>query len=92
MQEILTVTELTKSIKSLLETSFGFLWVTGEISNLRQPRSGHVYFTLKDENSQIRAVVFRQTLRNIGFNLEDGMNIICRIWLNGFGISSSESS
>ena len=78
MQEILTVTELTKSVKSLLETSFGFLWVTGEISNLRQPRSGHVYFTLKDENSQIRAVVFRQTLRNIGFNLEDGMNIICR--------------
>ena len=78
MQEILTVTELTTTIKSLLESTFGFLWVTGEISNLRQPRSGHVYCTLKDENSQIRAVVFRQTLRNIGFDLEDGMNIVCR--------------
>ncbi|MBN2515093.1 MAG: exodeoxyribonuclease VII large subunit [Deltaproteobacteria bacterium] len=78
MQEILTVTELTTTIKSLLESAFGFLWVTGEISNLRQPRSGHVYCTLKAENSQIRAVVFRQTLRTIGFDLEDGMNIVCR--------------
>lgn len=78
MQEILTVTELTATIKSLLESTFGFLWVTGEISNLKKPRSGHVYCTLKDENSQIRAVVFRQTLRNIGFDLEDGMNVVCR--------------
>jgi exodeoxyribonuclease VII large subunit len=78
MQEILTVTELTTTIKSLLESAFGFLWVTGEVSNLRQPRSGHVYCTLKDETSQIRAVVFRQTMRNIGFDFEDGMNIVCR--------------
>jgi len=78
MDTILTVTELTQHIRSLLEASFGFLWVTGEISNCRQPSSGHVYFTLKDENSRIRAVFFRQSLKNIGFSLEDGMNIVCR--------------
>ena len=78
MQEIFTVTELTQSIKVLLESSFSFLWVTGEISNLRQPGSGHVYFTLKDENSQVRAVLFRQSLKKIGFDLEDGMSIVCR--------------
>lgn len=78
MDTILSVTELTQHIRSLLEGGFGFLWVTGEISNLRQPSSGHMYFTLKDEHSQIRAVFFRQSLRNIGFKLEDGMNIVCR--------------
>ncbi|MBN2687915.1 MAG: exodeoxyribonuclease VII large subunit [Deltaproteobacteria bacterium] len=78
MDTILTVTELTQHIRSLLEGSFGFLWVTGEISNCRQPGSGHAYFTLKDETSQIRAVFFRQSLKNIGFKLEDGMNIVCR--------------
>ena len=78
MENVLTVTALTQSIKVLLESSFGFLWVTGEISNLRQPGSGHVYFTLKDENSQVRAVLFRQSLKKIGFDLEDGMSIVCR--------------
>ena len=78
MKNVLTVTELTQSIKFLLESSLGFLWVTGEISNLRQPGSGHVYFTLKDENSQVRAVLFRQSLKKIGFDLEDGMSIVCR--------------
>ena len=82
MDTILTVTELTQHIRSLLEGSFGFLWVSGEISNCRQPSSGHAYFTLKDENSQIRAVFFRQSLKNIGFKLEDGMNIVCRGRLN----------
>jgi exodeoxyribonuclease VII large subunit len=78
MDTILTVTELTQYVKALLESSFGFLWVTGEISNLRRPRSGHAYFTLKDEHSQIRAVFFRQSLNNVGFDLEDGMSIVCR--------------
>jgi hypothetical protein len=59
MENILTVTELTANIKMLLETSFDVLWVAGEVSNLREPGSGHVYFTLKDEQSQIRGVIFR---------------------------------
>jgi len=81
MRKVLTVTELTRNIQFLLESSFDLLWVEGEISNLRRPNSGHVYFTLKDERSQVRAVVFRQALRGIGFGLEDGMHILCRAGL-----------
>ncbi|MBE9546633.1 MAG: exodeoxyribonuclease VII large subunit [Proteobacteria bacterium] len=82
MENIFTVTELTSGIKILLESSFDVLWVEGEISNLRRPASGHSYFTLKDENSQIRAVIFRQSSRMISFDLEDGMSIICRARLS----------
>ena len=82
MKKILTVSELTRSIQFLLESSFDLIWIEGEISNLRRPGSGHVYFTLKDDKSQVRAVVFRQTLRGVKFSLEDGMHIICRGGLN----------
>jgi len=75
---VLTVTELTEEIRSLLEETFGFLWVAGEVSNLRRPSSGHVYFTLKDEKAQIRAVLFRQSAARLGFDLEDGMEVLCR--------------
>ena len=56
----LTVTELTRSIRGILETEFPFVTVIGEISNLRQPYSGHLYFSLKDEDSQLKAVFFKQ--------------------------------
>lgn len=78
MEHILTVTELTQLIKDLLESRFGYVWVAGEVSNLRRPGSGHVYFTLKDEESQIRAVLFRPYASRIGFALEEGMSIVCR--------------
>lgn len=85
MKEILTVTALNENIKRLLEESFDTLWVEGEISNLRKPASGHVYFTLKDEKSQIRAVIFRYPhmqrslswSRPSRFELEEGMSVIC---------------
>ncbi len=85
MKEILTVTRLNENIKRLLEESFDALWVEGEVSNLRRPASGHVYFTLKDEKSQIRGVIFkplpfqRQLLgsRPPQFELEEGMSVIC---------------
>jgi exodeoxyribonuclease VII large subunit len=86
IRDILSVTELTANIKILLETSFGILWVAGEISNLRRPGSGHVYFTLKDQTSQIRAVVFRQSMQRIGFDLEDGMEIVCRAQVNVYQV------
>lgn len=86
MKDILTVTELTANIKILLETSFDVLWVAGEISNLRRPGSGHVYFTLKDRDSQIRAVIFRQAMQKTGFDLEDGMEIVCRAQLNVYQV------
>jgi exodeoxyribonuclease VII large subunit len=85
MKEILSVTQLNENIKLLLEASFDTLWVEGEVSNLRRPASGHIYFTLKDEKSQIRAVVFRALpmqrqspwARSAKFDLEEGMSVVC---------------
>jgi len=82
MEAILTVTQLTEAIKGTLEMEFGVVWVTGEISNLRRPVSGHLYATLKDETSQIRMVAFRGTTARLGFDLEDGMQIVCRGRIN----------
>lgn len=76
-RRILTVSDLTGLIKSALEESFYDIWMEGEISNLRIPTSGHVYLTLKDKASQIRAVIFKSSARNIKFELKDGMHIIC---------------
>jgi exodeoxyribonuclease VII large subunit len=75
---ILTVSELTQEIKDILEDKFPEVWVEGEISNLRVPPSGHIYFTLKDDFSQIRAVLFKMQARNLRFLPEDGLHIICR--------------
>jgi len=75
---ILTVTQLTGRIKNLLENSLPEIWVEGEISNFSLPQSGHAYFTLKDEHSQIRAVLFRSAQRFIKFTLQHGMHVTCR--------------
>ncbi len=75
---ILTVTQLTYQIKNLLEGTFPEVWVEGEISNLTIPQSGHAYFTLKDEHSQVRAVLFRSSHRHLKFTLQHGMQVICR--------------
>jgi len=77
-RNILTVSELTQEIKDILENRFPDLWVEGEISNLRVPPSGHIYFTLKDQSSQIRAVFFRMQARSLRFVPEDGLQIVCR--------------
>lgn len=85
MEEILTVSQLNNNIKFLLEETFGFLLVEGEVSNLRRPQSGHVYFTLKDDKSQINAVFFRQFgayKRKTNFELEEGLKVLCRARLN----------
>jgi len=88
MKDILNVSQLNDNIKTFLEEAFGSLWVEGEVSNLRRPQSGHVYFTLKDEKSQIRAVYFRQygysRNRAANFDLEDGMKILCRARLSAY--------
>ncbi|HSQ77585.1 MAG TPA: exodeoxyribonuclease VII large subunit [Nitrospirota bacterium] len=75
---ILTVTQLTYQIKSLIEGNFPDVWVEGEISNLTVPQSGHAYFTLKDEQSQVRAVLFRSSQRFLKFTLQHGIQVICR--------------
>ncbi len=75
---ILTVTQLTYQLKNLLEGAFPDVWVEGEISNLTVPQSGHAYFTLKDEKSQVRAVLFRSSQSHLKFTLQHGMQVICR--------------
>jgi len=85
MKEILTVSQLNNNIKLLFEETFDFLWVEGEVSNLRRPQSGHVYFTLKDDKSQINAVFFRQFggyKQRTNFELEEGLSVLCRARLN----------
>jgi exodeoxyribonuclease VII large subunit len=83
LKEILTVSALNERIKAILEEGFALVWVEGEVSNLRRPASGHVYFTLKDAKSQIRAVIFRNPFgaawnRPAGFAIEEGMSLVCR--------------
>ncbi len=75
---ILTVSELTREIKDILELQFADISVEGEISNLRIPPSGHIYFTLKDDFSQIRVVFFKNQARTLRFSPEDGLQVICR--------------
>jgi exodeoxyribonuclease VII large subunit len=77
-KKILTVSELTQQIKQRLEEGFREIWVEGELSNLRSPSSGHYYFTLKDDKSQMRAVIFRFMGRFLKFALQDGLSVICR--------------
>ncbi len=77
-EQVYSVTQLTHAIKDCLEASFTSLWVEGEISNFRVPSSGHFYFTLKDANTQIRAVMFRSRNAAIPFVPEDGLQVICR--------------
>lgn len=75
---ILTVTQVTRDIKDVLEDTFATLWVEGEISNWRVVQSGHAYFTLKDAQSQLRTVMFRSSLRQLAFTPEAGMQVIAR--------------
>ena len=77
-RRIFTISELTEEIKTILETNLYYVWVEGEISNLRSPMSGHSYFTLKDEGAQIKAVIFKGQARFIKFKPADGLHAICR--------------
>jgi exodeoxyribonuclease VII large subunit len=74
-QKIYSVSELTDKINSLLEENFPFIWISGEISNFSKAHSGHYYFTLKDENSQIGSIMFRGQNRALKFEPSDGMSI-----------------
>jgi exodeoxyribonuclease VII large subunit len=76
-QQILTVSEVTDQIKDLLESSFPNVWIEGEISNFSQPRSGHCYLTLKDDEAQLPAVIWRSTVSRLRFDLHDGLEVVC---------------
>jgi exodeoxyribonuclease VII large subunit len=74
--EVWTISQLTRRVKSLLETEISYVWVAGEISNFRVSPAGHAYFTLKDADSQIEAVMFRGKLMNLRFGPENGLEVI----------------
>jgi len=78
LKQPLTVSGLTRRIKGALEEGFSDVWVVGEITNLRTPSSGHIYFALKDKDAQIRAVFFRSGSRYLKFRPEDGLEVIVR--------------
>ncbi len=75
---MLTVSELTALVRASLEADFAEVWLEGEISNLRAPGSGHLYCTLKDQASQIRAVIFRSAAARLRFALEEGLQVVVR--------------
>ena len=77
-QRPLSVWELTAQIKDLLESAFPEVWVAGEISNFARPQSGHCYLTLKDDRAQMRAVMWRGAAVRVKFDMEDGLEVICR--------------
>ena len=72
-----SVSQLTEMIKGTLETSFSSVWVEGEISDIAKPRSGHIYLTLKDGESQIRGVLWRSVADRLPFQLQDGQAVLC---------------
>jgi hypothetical protein len=76
-RKFLTVSELNERIKGTLEARLDALWIEGEISNFRVPPSGHFYFTLKDDKSQIAAVMFRRQGAALRFNPENGLAVLC---------------
>ena len=70
--EFYTVSKLNASIKNILENSFGYIKVKGEISSLSQPSSGHIYFSLKDEKNVISAVCWKSNISRLSFFPEEG--------------------
>jgi len=76
-KNIRTVSEINREMQQLVESRFHFVRILGEISTIRRPHSGHYYFTLKDQYSQIKAVLFKNQQRYLSEELKDGQQVIC---------------
>ncbi len=76
-KKILSVSEVTREIKSVLENRFPYVWVEGEISGFKHHQSGHIYFSLKDDKALLKAVFFSRYHHDVRFDLEDGLKVIC---------------
>ncbi len=76
-EEALSISEVTLRIKQAVESSLSSMWVAGEITDIARPRSGHLYFTLKDERSQLRGVMWRSVAERLPFDLDDGQSVLC---------------
>ncbi|MFQ6069392.1 MAG: exodeoxyribonuclease VII large subunit [Candidatus Aminicenantales bacterium] len=81
-KKVYTVSEVTKMVKDILESTYPELWVEGEISNFHRHHSGHLYFTLKDETSQLKTVMFRSEALKVVFEIKDGLQVICHGRIN----------
>lgn len=79
MREIYSISRLNREARAVLEGNFPLLWVEGEISNLTRPRSGHIYFSLKDEFAQVRCAMFRMRAMNLAFSPRDGTQVLARV-------------
>jgi exodeoxyribonuclease VII large subunit len=77
-RDIYTISRLVRETRAVLEGSFPLLWVSGEISNLAQPASGHIYFSLKDEVAQVRCAMFRMKRQQIRFRPANGQQVLVR--------------
>ncbi|HET9012813.1 MAG TPA: exodeoxyribonuclease VII large subunit [Gemmatimonadaceae bacterium] len=77
-RRVITVSELTAAIREALESRFFEVFVEGEISNCKVWNTGHMYFSLKDERAQVKAIMFRSALRYLKFKPEDGLHVIAR--------------
>jgi exodeoxyribonuclease VII large subunit len=77
-EPVLSVAQLTLFLKELVEAAFPVVWVAGEISNFSRPQSGHCYLSLKDDQAQIKAVIWRTTAVRLRFEPHDGLEVICR--------------
>ena len=78
LRDVYTVSRLNREAKVLLENSFPPIWLEGEVSNLARPASGHVYFSLKDAQAQVRCAFFHQHQRLAGITLRDGLHVLVR--------------
>ncbi|MFH1046430.1 MAG: exodeoxyribonuclease VII large subunit [Candidatus Omnitrophota bacterium] len=76
-EHIYTVTELTRKLKGLLEGAFADIWVAGEVSNFIKHSSGHMYFSLKDADSVLASVFFRNANKDLKFELKNGIEVLC---------------
>ena len=76
--EILTVTQLNRRARLTIERQFQIIWVSGELSNLSRPKSGHWYFTLKDEKAQVRCAMFANRNRSIQIQPANGQQVLLR--------------
>ena len=81
-RETLTITQLNRQAKRLLEGQFPSVWVAGEISNLARPSSGHWYFSLKDSGAQVRCAMFRSNNARLRFNVDAGQQVLARAKLS----------
>ena len=75
-QQVFTVTRLNSAVRMIMAQDLGLVWLTGELSNLAMPSSGHWYFSLKDISAQVRCAMFKGNNRRVPFRPQDGMQVL----------------